>query len=60
MKKDDPNSIEDRLRRALNVDLHEIREGVDMSPSAITARVQELAALSDLCLELRAIGSRPR
>jgi hypothetical protein len=46
------SSVEDRLRMALDVDLSEIREGVDMSPRAVTQRLVELGEISSLCLAL--------
>jgi hypothetical protein len=33
-----------------------VAKGVDMSRSAVTARLKTLAALSDMCLRLVAIG----
>jgi hypothetical protein len=35
-------------------------EGVDMSAEAITARLEEAAAMSSLCLELGALGEAAR
>ena len=56
MKRSEAMSIEDRLRLALDCELTEIADGVDMSSAAITARLKELGALSSLCLELVAAG----
>jgi len=51
-RNDQPASVEDRLRAALEVDLGAIREGVDMSSEAVTARLLELGEISSLCLQL--------
>jgi hypothetical protein len=40
------------LRAALVADLTHVREGVDMSPEAITQRIRDLAEMTRLCLEL--------
>jgi hypothetical protein len=45
-------ALEARLRAALTFDDQPVRDGVDMSPDAITARVRDLCELSALCLEL--------
>jgi hypothetical protein len=58
VKRSEPTSIDDRLRLALDCELTEISEGVDMSSAAITARLKELGELSRLCLELVAVGDR--
>ena len=50
-------SLEQRLREALVADLAEIREGVDMSPRAITDRLRDACEMSSLCLALA--GVRP-
>jgi hypothetical protein len=48
------DDLEQRLRSALVIDATNLREGVDMSPEAITHRLMELAEMSSLCLELAA------
>ena len=48
-RSDDP--IAARLRAALDLDAPR-REGVDMCAAAITSRIEELAEMSRLCLEL--------
>jgi hypothetical protein len=45
-------TVEDRLRRALAIDLRALHEGIDMSSEAVTVRIRELAELSSLCVEL--------
>jgi hypothetical protein len=35
-----------------------IQKGVDMSPRALTTRLQTLGALSDMCRRLAAVGQR--
>ena len=49
------SSLEQRLREALVADLAEIREGVDMSPRAITGRLRDACEMSSLCLALAGV-----
>lgn len=50
-------SVEQRLRCALDVELGELRDGVDMSARAVTQRLVELGEMSSLCLALGALGA---
>jgi hypothetical protein len=52
-RNDRGSSIEDRLRMSLDIDLVQIREGVDMSAKAVTQRLIDLGQMSTLCLSLR-------
>ena len=57
MTRREVTSVDERLRRALDVDLRDIREGVDMPPEALTARLREACDLSTLCLSLAQASS---
>lgn len=54
---DDP--VAARLRAALDLDAPR-REGVDMSSQAITSRLEELAEMSRVCLELARLADPRR
>ena len=54
-----PSVISARLREALQIDAYR-RDGVDMSPAAVTERLRDAAEMSTLCLELVAVGARSR
>lgn len=58
-RRDPPPGVSERLRGALQLDALP-REGVDMSPRAVTTRLREAADLSTLCLELGVAGARSR
>lgn len=51
-------SVEARLRAALEAPL-EVREGVDMSPEAVTQRLRDACEMSSLCLSLAATRAPP-
>ena len=59
MRSRDARPLEDRLRTALNIELTELREGVDMSAAAISHRLMELAEMSQLCLALAPRQPKP-
>jgi hypothetical protein len=55
-----PAQVSARLRQMarLLADRGFVNKGVDMSASAVTARLRVLGALSDMCRRLKAVGSR--
>ena len=56
MTRSERTTVAERLRSALDVELADLREGVDMSAAAVTSRIRELCEMSTLCLML---ASRP-
>jgi hypothetical protein len=52
--KPEARSIEARLRSALTLDFATLRQGVRMSGEAISARLRDAAAMSNVCLALGA------
>lgn len=53
MSRDDgAASIEARLRGALCAPLEAVREGVELTATAITRRLRDLGEMSNLCLAL--------
>ncbi|GEM_PF-4230353 len=57
MNRRDDQTLEERLRAALDVPLEDVRYGVDMSPQAITARLRDACEMSTLTLLLGAPAS---
>lgn len=51
-------SIEARPRAALVSDYAHVREGVDMSASAVSDRLRVLAEMSSVCLQLASLQPR--
>lgn len=52
MSRASSDDVAARLRSALTLDFASLREGVDMSPDAVVARLREACELSTLCLAL--------
>lgn len=52
MTRSDLRAIEGRLRLALSVPLESLRDGVDMTPAAVTRRLRDACEMSALCLAL--------